>query len=75
VAAEVGSLASLRLLLEAQPPGDVNAVNKAGRTVLHVAVERGDIDMVDYLIKHRDIDIDLKDKKGKCTHNICQKTV
>lgn len=61
-AAEVGSLACLRLLLEAG--GDVNAVNRAGRTVLHVAVERSDVDMVDYLLKHKGIEIDIKDKRG-----------
>jgi ankyrin repeat protein len=63
VAAEVGSLDCLRLLLEAGS-GDVNAVNKAGRSALHMAVERGDVDMVDYLLKARGIDLDLKDKRG-----------
>jgi ankyrin repeat protein len=63
VAAEVGSLDCLRLLLESGC-GDVNAVNKAGRSALHMAVERGDVDMVDYLLKAKNIDLDLKDKRG-----------
>jgi ankyrin repeat protein len=71
VAAEVGSLSCLKLLLEAGSPGDVNAVTKAGSTVLHLAVEQGDVSMVDYLLKNKNIDIDIKDKKGmKCNQEI-----
>ena len=60
----------MRLLLEAaDAPGDVNAVTRACRSVLHVAVERGDVDMVDYLLKHRHIQIDLKENKGNFKRN------
>ena len=66
----MGCLACVRLLLEAaDAPGDVNAVTRACRSVLHVAVERGDVDMVDYLLKHRHIQIDLKENKGNFKRN------
>ena len=47
----------------------MNAVTRAGRSVLHVAVERGDVDMVDYLLKHKHIQIDLKENKGNFKRN------
>jgi len=46
---------------------DVNQVNKAGRTGLHIAAEQKDVDIIDFFIKHKDIVIDAKDRKGNHT--------
>merc|ERR1719167_1080233 len=46
---------------------DVNQVNKGGRTALHLAADQKDIDIIDFLLKQNDTDIDAKDRKGNQT--------
>ena len=46
---------------------DVNATTKAGRTALHIAVERNDVDLVDFLLQQPGVLVNTKDKKGQQT--------
>jgi len=72
VAVQNGDLTAVKLLTDERNTrkgnkADVNQVNKAGRTGLHLAADQKDVDIIDYLIKHDNIDIDAKDRKGNQT--------
>jgi len=72
VAVQNGDLTAVKLLADdkntrTKNKADVNQVNKAGRTGLHLAADQKDVDIIDYLIKHKDTIIDAKDRKGNQT--------
>ena len=62
-------LKCVKLLLGGQNNNraDVNQVDKAGRTALHHAVDSKDVDIIDHLLSVRDVEVDVKDKKGSQT--------
>ena len=61
-----GNIECLELLLNGPKNNraDVNGLNKTGRTALHLAVERNEVDLVDCLLRVPGVELDLKDKKG-----------
>jgi len=72
VAVQNGDLTAVKLLADEKNTrnnnkADVNQVNKAGRTGLHLAADQRDVDIIDFFIKHKDTDIDAKDRKGNQT--------
>ena len=66
VAVRSSDLKSVKLLLGGQNNNraGVNQADKAGRTALHHAVDNKDVDIIDHLLSIRDIEVDVKDKKG-----------
>ena len=66
VAVRSTDLKSVKLLLGGQHNNraGVNQADKAGRTALHHAVDNKDVDIIDHLLSIRDIEVDVKDKKG-----------
>jgi len=70
VAAEVGDVKTAKLLLTLKPnnnKANINAVNKAGRTALHLAAEKTSIEFADFLLQQPRIDVNVADKKGGMT--------
>ena len=64
-----GDLKCVKLLLGGggNNRAGVNQGDKAGRTALHHAVDNKDMDIIDHLLSVRDIEVDVKDKKGSQT--------
>ena len=42
-------------------------MDKGGRSALHHAVDNKDVDIIDFLLSNKDINVDVKDKKGNQT--------
>lgn len=62
-----GNLEGLKMLFrDFANKADVNAVaaTKGGQTALHLAIDVGNVPMVEFLLKQPGIDVDVKDKKG-----------
>ena len=59
-------LGCTKLLLEGveNNKADVNQTDKAGRCALHHAVDHKHVDIIDYLLSQKNIDMNVKDKKG-----------
>ncbi|XP_056388932.1 CARD- and ANK-domain containing inflammasome adapter protein-like [Hyla sarda] len=60
-AAMKGDLSALESILKGS---DVNAVNSAGETLLHVAASHGHVPIVEFLLS-KGAKVDMKDKKGR----------
>lgn len=63
--ASSGKMPLLELFLEYRQAVDLNVQDRLGVTALHLAVDRGNLDMVRYLLQMPDIRIDLPDKRGR----------
>ena len=72
LAVQSGDLRAVKLLLDEHKvrpsnKADVNQLNKAGRSGLHLAVEQKDVDIIDFILSQKDVNVDVKDKKGNQT--------
>ena len=52
---------------------NINEVNEKGKTLLHLAVEDGDQDLIKILLQHPNIDISIEDKYGDTALKIAER--
>ena len=62
LAASLGTAKIVKAILKSNP--DVNAVDTVGRTALHYACRRGDIEIFKVLMEDTDVNEDAQTKSG-----------
>ncbi|KAL1490310.1 hypothetical protein ABEB36_013026 [Hypothenemus hampei] len=51
---------------------DINAKNRSGQTILHIAIKKNDTDVVRFLLRYKEVRIDIPNKDGKTVFDLAK---